>query len=329
MKKSLLFLALFLGTLNLIGQVVPSSCTAPDSIVAKYIDDADRLTLQKIFQQNLSYKDSVQIPEIHVDSILKALLSVYNALSIPECDTVVRLLDLHTFPNYSLNIISIAANPDLPWMIQLSTGIIPTGNQAVDSLVSVYNLSFDKYLNYGNNTPYDAVWFKSEQNLNLEALSAIFEKIPGVDHANPTGIIGDGFNIYASIFSNYIQLKYYYGWDDCYSGCKGKRYWIFNVYYDCSVEFVESYGNTISYVGINNLEKPDISISPNPFKDFIHISGISLPFHYSIVNLFGQKIISGRTKNQTIDDLNNIESGFYILSIKTENQTNTFRIFKE
>ncbi len=70
---------------NVGGQI---NCIAPDSIIEKYKDDADRLALRKISGLHLPYEDSIEIPKIFSDSFLNELIAVYNAVGIPERDTV-------------------------------------------------------------------------------------------------------------------------------------------------------------------------------------------------------------------------------------------------
>ncbi|HSI90186.1 MAG TPA: hypothetical protein VK927_03670, partial [Adhaeribacter sp.] len=58
----LLFFFLFWSQ-AVMGQTVLSSCTAPDSIISKYQDDADRLAVRKIYRNSLAFMDSVDIPK--------------------------------------------------------------------------------------------------------------------------------------------------------------------------------------------------------------------------------------------------------------------------
>src|SRR5688572_22200924 len=112
------------------------TCIAPDSIIALYQDDADRLALRKIHRLNLPDVDSVEISQIISDTFLNALLAVYNAVEIPERDTVVSLLDIHTFPQPLMRTVWVAADSSLFWMNQLQNGIIPTGYAALDSIIA-------------------------------------------------------------------------------------------------------------------------------------------------------------------------------------------------
>lgn len=328
MKKGYLFLIVLFGIQGLYGQIVPSSCEAPDSVILKYIDDADRLALYKIQRLNLPESDSMQIPKIHSDSILNALIAVYNAQSIPESDTVTRISPIHTFPDYDLDVINIAANPNLAWMLQLKNGIIPTGHQEIDSLIATYQLTFRHYYDYPDHMQYDLASLRSPTNLNIAVLAALFEEIPDVDHAIENTYIGDGSDIYESIFSDHIQLIYYHGWGDCPSGCTFRRYWKFKVYYDCSVEFCGSYNNLNSALGSDEPESKMVSVFPNPFEDLIRVYGFSEPFNYKIANMAGQIVTSGISDRKEIANIAPLKTGIYFLSVQTENLFYTFKIIK-
>ena len=138
----ILVLGFFLCSNHGFGQL---NCIAPDSIIAKYQDDADRLALRKIYRLNSPYVDSVEIPQIVSDTFLNALIAVYNATHIPERDTVVSILDIHTWYIPPMRQVGVAADSSLFWMQQLSEGIIPTGYQALDSIIVKYDLSIDSY----------------------------------------------------------------------------------------------------------------------------------------------------------------------------------------
>ena len=159
MRKVIILLLLLTGPLLAFSQVVTSSCTAPATIVSKYKQDAQRLALRNIHSQNLPYKDSILIPKSHVDPVLRALLAVYNAESLPARDTVINTLDIQTFPEPVMNSIIIAADSTLPWMQQLKLGNLNTGNTTVNNLITKYNLQIDSYSNFSNAFSYQVVVF--------------------------------------------------------------------------------------------------------------------------------------------------------------------------
>lgn len=246
MKKIVLFLSIFVGVKIVIGQTVFSSCIAPDSIVALYKDDADRLAIKKVFRVGSIYTDSIKIPKLWSDTVMNALIAVYNATTLPARDTVISIYDIHTFPNPVLNNISVFADSNLTWMNQLQNNIIPTGNLSVDSLINDFGLNLSSYLDWWNSFPYHTAVFQSDSNYNIPAMVNRFLTIPGVFYAESSNYYGDGNDISDSIYSTFVELIYSYGWEDCPSGCINRRFWKFRVYYDCSVEYVGSYGTLLS-----------------------------------------------------------------------------------
>ena len=251
-------LFLFLGFVFLLqaaaAQTVPSDCTASGNIETIYADDADRLALRHVLTNFLPEKDSVEIPEALSDSVLRALIAVYNATPLAARDTVVSMLDIHTFPLPVMTRFYIAADSSLPWMQALENNIFPTGNTTIDNMLTNFNLAVTSYYQLST---YDMVIFQSGDNYNLLALMDAITAIPGVQFAEPDGIFGDGDDISAMLFPGYTQLTYSHGWGDCPSGCIHRRYWQFNVYPDCSVEFVTSYGDPVDHVTGLSPSMPD------------------------------------------------------------------------
>src|SRR5690554_5232038 len=72
-------------------QIIPSSCIAADSLISDFKIDAVQIALRKIFEQNLPEKDSIDVSDTHRDTILDALVAVYN-IGIPERDSVIDIL---------------------------------------------------------------------------------------------------------------------------------------------------------------------------------------------------------------------------------------------
>jgi hypothetical protein len=307
------------------GQIVESSCEAPDSIVEKYQDDADALTLRKFYENELPWADSIEIPDAHSDTILNALLAVWNTEDLAARDTVVEMFDIHSRELYAVNYIYIGADSTLDWMQQLELGNIPCGNDTLDSLINRYILDITEYIK----DDYDILhWARldGENNLNMGPLGRLIKPIYGVDYVDTlVNMVLDGNRIDCSINSEFVELAYSYGWGDCLNGCMYRRFWEFRVYYDCSVEYLGSYGNLLEDMGIS--EKNDgfpIEIYPNPCRYHVNIHGLNkqdMPIVYSLYNSNGAKILSGKTKNESIDLSSPIDAGLYILEIYTKEKT--------
>ncbi len=309
------------------------NCLAPDSIIEEYKDDADRLALRKIARLHLTYEDSIEIPKIISDSFLNQLIAVYNAVGIPERDTVIDLLNIHTFPDYVMKTLEVTADSNLQWMQQLRNGIIPTGYQALDSLMAKYDLTIDKYNTWYNWFFYHSVTFKSKVNYNIPALANAFETLPDVHSAEPNHYAGDGNdiddNLILIIGENYgYDLFYSFGWGDCPAGCTGGRSWWFKTYDDCSVQFVDVFGSSLPFTNTHEQAINPILVQPNPFEDILWIEGTSDLFEYSISDINGRDIVRGKTTERKITNLEDLLPGIYILSIKEKNRVSSHKIIK-
>jgi hypothetical protein len=329
MKKILILLTLLTWAFASSGQSVQSSCIAADSILARYQDDADRLTLRKIYRQGLTYIDSVTIPQSHADTVLNALIAVYNATTLPARDSVVSIFDIHTFPEPILNGFNIAADSTLQWMQQLKLGNIPTGYAAIDNVIATYDLSVQSYLTFGNSYPWHDVVFTSDNNYNFQPLTADLTTIPGVYASEPNSSIGDGNNISDSVYIDHVELIYSHGWGDCPSGCTARRFWKFNVYFDCTVTFVGSYGTPLQITSVAESSFPEISVFPNPFSQNIQVRGFPKTFEYTISNILGQPIIKGTSLSGTIENLNELNDNFYFLTVHNDQHTRSFKLYHE
>ena len=316
MKTKLIFTFILLCAKVTHGQIVVSSCLAPDSVIEKYQDDADRLTVKRIVALNSIYKDSVEIPKMWSDTILNALVAVYNATSLPARNTVVNL-NIHTFPSLTLRSMLVTADSNQIWMHQLHNNVVPTGYNTLDSLMSKYNLNLISYHDNFYMTLFHRVTFESDSNLNISALSNLFETLNGVSYSDPNNWCCDGDNIQCSIYPSFVKLVYSKGWNDCQSGCISRHYWEFKVYYDCSVEFVGEYGSPYSPTTVQEIHEDVISIYPNPAKNqFVINTNSSDKNIIDIYDITDKHIFSETVIGETLINVDNFENGIYTLVIK-------------
>ena len=308
-------------------QVIQSDCSAPDSIVDLYNEDAQRLTLDRIFDQNFPYVDSVIIPTSYSDTVLKALIAVYNAFGIPERDTVIDMLDIHSRTTISMNNFYLSADSLLGWMQNLSLGNLNTGQSVLDDIIATYGFTLTSYSPHPIQSFATAI-FLSNDNYNLQPITDAIETITGVWWAESNNWGGDGSTIYSTIYPNYVELTYRYAWGDCPAGCTGERAWKFKVYYDCSVEYIGTEGSVLPpTASINIKETTPLCLYPNPFCNSISIDGVKGIYSYQILNLNGEIITEGTSSNMNIH-LNELVKGSYIISIQSDNQTSRKRIIK-
>ena len=122
---------------------------------------------------------------------------------------------------------------------------------------------------------------------------------------------------------NFIIDIYYNGWlsayptSDCWS--YGPSHWIINV-------------SVMPALGVhqNNLEM-NCSVFPNPGKGifYLKVSDQGNVEEIFVTNLFGEKILELKNRNESVIDLTNYSDGIYFLNIKTKNGIVVKKIVKE
>ncbi len=331
MKKYILLLLLiaFLTPCKAQPETVPSSCIAPDSIVNLYRTDADRLTIRRVYRNNSSYKDSIHLPTSWRENSLRSLLAVYNAYSLPARDTIFSILNMHTLPNFGVELITIRSDSNLMWAKQLCDWGSPSGNYAVDSFITRYHLKYDRCY-YNILFPSMYIDFVTDSNYNMYALGKAFSLIPGVYYYGQNYFTFDGPDITDSAYANFTELVFAYKWDDCFNGCIKKRYWKFHVYPDCSVVYLGSYGNQLTgeILSVWHVAPNQIKCYPNPFANTISIEGAPGKFHYRISDFTGKLCLEGIAKD-VIEVNSNLPSGMYFISIQTDEGISLLKLVRQ
>ena len=95
---------------------------------------------------------------------------------------------------------------------------------------------------------------------------------------------------------------------------------------------VEDYGvylSTTSNLAVNETEKTkEINIYPNPVSDILNISGISSETDFEIYNSVGQKVSSGKIKDDKID-VRQLLKGVYFIQINNKVKTSRLKFIKK
>lgn len=260
--RIILLTILLLACPSVKSQIVPSNCVAPDSIIDKYKEDATLLTLRRIYFNNDSHKDSVIIPENYIDTVLNAMIAVYNATSIPERDTVIDVFDVSPIHDLGLHMFTLSADSGLVWMNQLEVGNLNTGFTELDNIITNYN--FTQYGYYDWPWWYHSSTFVTNDTYNIKTIIEPLNLSPQVYYADPDFELFDGPDMLHIVHANRVELRYMHRWGDCMSGCMNQRTWVFNVYFDCSVEFVESYNGPAPDASLSNINWASLTVGPNP-----------------------------------------------------------------
>lgn len=248
-------------------QIIPSSCDADDEVIDLRKPIAARLAIRWLRASQSADSSLIQIPQVHLDSIMDALIAVYNAEGLEGHDT---LKNCYT-SSPDLNHYVILCDTNSPWNNAWSQGNLLTGDNIMDSLLNFLEFEFVEY-EFSSNYNAAFIEFYTEKIFNVYAVCNLFLKYDEISIAftyNDNSIESRLLNY--STENGIRKLTYSYGWGDCLSGCTYWKHWNINVYNDCSVEIVGH--NPPFYTGIDeNQNLTDVSTFPNPFSKSTTIS---------------------------------------------------------
>lgn len=155
-------------------------------------------------------------------------------------DSVFELYRVRAFPQPTTHELIVALKDDADWADAWRMGGRLTGNPAVDTLITEYDLSLRSYHRWSS---YDAAVLRSEAPLYIPALAELFARIDGVRYAEPNGFGGDSDDIRATVLTHGWQLDFSVGYGDCPAGCIHRHTWSFEVESSGRVTFLGASGD--------------------------------------------------------------------------------------
>jgi len=198
-------------------------------ILNNYYRDAKLLYCYEIFQDSSHFnRNNPSLDTAEITKVLKIIQTVYN-LNTQESKTIFNVYKIHARLCISFNSIYLKVQPNQPEIINLSKGIIPTGNQQLDNLLATYRFDSVRTFYSYPNFPWLTIYSKDEYNL-LPIVSK-FSKIPSIILTDwEKGLcIGDGNTISLTRFQDYAKILFSIGDGDCPAGCIYHKYWEFEV----------------------------------------------------------------------------------------------------
>jgi len=328
--KALTVCIIFFCVHSVRSQTVVSSCSAPDSILALYRDDAATMALRRIYDNSYTYVDSAVLPQESMDTVLNALVAVHNAISLPARDTVVNF-NIRSIKDHAINSYEIKGDTNLAWMQNLLNWTTTSGHSQLDAFNSNYGFYVASIQNSSwNNYAYIRFLAPNDYYNIFQLIEPVyyFPQMLGVNPLVP-GLFGDGPDITHEVFTDHVQLDYYYKWGDCPSGCTAYRKWTFKVYYDCSVEYLGSSGEVLFPTAeLNPIPLDKMVVSPNPSTGVIALSDVSGVYNYTITDLRGQLVDQEFNRSEKEIDLSRLPSGQYILTVMNAEGISRTKIIK-
>ncbi len=343
MIRICLLAALLSLGISCFGQIITSSCDAPDSLKAYYMDDAISLAIQRMNDNPFGggYVDSIYIPQAYIDTFLNALIAVYNDTVHTASDSACRVFPIHIHcPTARQFYRSIAVIGDTThqWMRNLMAGVIPTGYSSLDTFLLQYH--FTTVLQSGSaGYSWDSATFNvfihSDSIYNIGSLlrqKAYFYEAQ-VSQAPSEGVCQHPYSndIWYTLGSGYVDLKYIYGYGNCnQGGCVYFWQYNFRIYADCRVEFLGDSlvdYSSIGHTGIAYLTKKSaLKISPNPTTGQVIIEGLENSDDVSLTDQLGKVHVLHQRDNEV--DIADFSSGLYFIVVKRGDTVLASKIIK-
>lgn len=323
MKKLTLLLLFIIGSAVSMAQE-SSHCNVNPMLHHYYNLDVKDATLKWAFQCDSTYRtDSIAIPQMIEDSVWGALSAVFNVQNMPERDSVIDLYCVHQYPkNHFVQEFLIIADRSYEWTNHWFNNELMTGIPIVDSIMIKYGFEIKSV-----SPSVDMVVFRTEQSFNIRAVCDLLKITDGIIYADPNISFGDGprFTYTSSGIDRYLTFQI--GWGDCMSGCIWRHIWRFKVNENCDVEYLGTLKNydedhpigepwNCNITGLDIDIKNEISVCPNPVKDYVQINNASSSINeFEIRSINGQIMKRGQVLGEDRIDVSDLVKGVYLIYI--------------
>ena len=329
MKTVILLLGCLALTVSLYSQI-PSNCNVSPVLREHYDKDIKHLALERIFTQNSIYKDSVEVSQVHQDTIWQSLAAIFNLTNQPQRDSIFEKYCIHQdVSQYYFEDLTVKISPNCPWYYNWKDLNIITGNAFLDSLFSRYGFTMTYYSN-GTNWAF----FTTPQSINMKALSNLVASVDYVLNAQPGGYLGDGDEIRYSRIGQDAFWEFDLGFGDCPVGCTGDHIYKYQVHPGCGVSFLGTIDHTItglplpypdncniSGLGVGDLAEMGFQVYPNPTYGNVTIEqAVFSSGQYSLQDTFGQILKTGSLSQSTRIVMEDLPAGIYFFSMFNETQ---------
>lgn len=212
----------------------------PKRLTRKFRRDAARLALRiEGKNEDLRYQNIV-IPENNIDKFFEMLTAIYvnseTGKSIAKCN-------IHTYPNPSIDHLTIIFERSVAWARPLQEGISETTSQDINRLLDEYDLIIEKHVQW--NDTQDAITIRSKEPLNMAALANEFYNVEGVETIDlgVPEIGGNDINIQR--INGGWEIEYILRFGSYING-KGKmHFWKYNVMDNGKMKFNSEGGDPV------------------------------------------------------------------------------------
>jgi len=195
-------------------------------IVNNYTRDAKLLYYNEINSNpNHLNRNNPILDTSEITKILKIIQTVYSSNS-PERNAVFNIYKIHARYCFSFNSIVLKVHPDLPEIINMVNRIHPTGNQALDDILSIYGFDSVKTAYSYPNYPFLRIFTKKELNM-ISAMDRFNANSSIIRAEVDSRCSGDGNTITLERRAHFAKIVFSIVSGDCPEGCIYHKYWEF------------------------------------------------------------------------------------------------------
>ena len=228
-------------SLTVLAIVLGISCNQGDDVINEpeeelepntiesYLWDANQLYFEEIIQDSNHVNFNEPILDANeVDKIYKIIQAVYFSES-PQRDTVFEVHRIHKRFCYGLSNLRLRVDTESAEIQNLSQNIIPTGESALDNLLTTYG--FDTVRTSNSYPGFPWLSLGTDNALNMIPLVQAFNELEPINFVEFEKECGswDPWSITLDRDDNLATITFGIGWGDCPSGCMQRKYWEFEV----------------------------------------------------------------------------------------------------
>ena len=305
-------------------QIENKCCHLEDSLVGIIQEEAAFVTYYSIHEQMSSATEDVELPQALTENFYNAICAVRSS-SLSVVDSIFNILNFQYHPYFELNQVSVIVDEETPWLIRLRDSGYPTGYTKLDRIIDEYSLTVRSIHEIASTNQY-SVYFNSDHFWNVDRLNSLFEQLDGVEAATVSRRIGDGDRLEGSVFDDHVQLLYSIGLGDCPAGCIYRRFWKFNIYRDCRVEFT---GRDSELDAAENVEQFAPKIYPTPFRSTLEVELGGRSSHYDIYTIDGRLVQSGTIVDKESIPITSVAAGLYVIRLMSQTASYSQIIIKQ
>lgn len=318
---------------------------ASDSVQAAYLADAEQMFARNSDQSQDFKSSPIEITSEEINPIASALLAIYGESDLPHWEEIINQYQIHTSTQISTRLVRVTADTSLLWTFQgePQPGNFTSGNFELDRMLHVLGfqlLGIPEYIQIdGDPNIYIQFVMEASVGVHMDSFIKRVRIFNGIKAIEPLILPSQdedySTDISLETFEDYLEFTFILNWD-CEKGvnCKKSHNWVYRVYEDCSIEFIEENGEVLPLKEVSTFLSTGLYPNPTTDEVFVQFIGPSdSEIKVMLVSALGQVIQSRVVESQSglIEmkfSLKDQPVGLYFLGLISGEKVLTERILK-